>query len=666
MHILHLALGGCLKAPPVDYGITADTGGHIAYVLEAALAQGRLPDVDRVTIVTRRFADSRLGTDHARPRQQIAARVWIERIATPDPAYLEKEALTAELPAFTEALCDHIDAAVDKPDIIHAHFADAAMVAGEVERRFGVAFVYTPHSLGIDKQRQSLDSPGLSARIESERAAIRSAAAIIVSSREEASRQVSRYAVDVAARAHVIAPGVPRQHLDAPSAAPDLLHQWFTDPHRPIILAVARPVPKKNLAALIRLYGADARLHGMANLVVLAGQHDHADLEEAAVLDELRSLAGQPHLVGRVALPARHAASDVAALYALAAKGGVFVNPALHEPFGLTLLEAAAAGVPVVATDRGGAAEIVATIGHGQVVDPSDEPAMADAIHAILHDPRRHRAHADAARRNVRAYDWGRYAAASTAVYAAAATPGLLACDIDNTLTGSRTAAAAFAAWARNAALPFVVATGRSLPAARGILARWGLPMPEAFIVDVGTRIMLPDGRGDWAACPQFAAALDKDWDRDAVAATLAPVKVEPQPPETMGPHKLSYFGDERDAACIRGALAAAGLSARVIFSHGRLIDVIAPGGGKARAIAAYGARLGLSLAQCVAAGDSGNDADMLTACGNAIVVGNAGDELAGLRERAGLYRAAAHHADGVLEGLARLGLCPALAAKVA
>ena len=39
MFILHLALGGCLKAPPIDFGITADSGGHLAYVVDAALVQ---------------------------------------------------------------------------------------------------------------------------------------------------------------------------------------------------------------------------------------------------------------------------------------------------------------------------------------------------------------------------------------------------------------------------------------------------------------------------------------------------------------------------------------------------------------------------------------------------------------------------------------------------
>lgn len=62
-------------------------------------------------------------------------------------------------------------------------------------------------------------------------------------------------------------------------------------------------------------------------------------------------------------------------------------------------------------------------------------------------------------------------------------------------------------------------------------------------------------------------------------------------------------------------------------------------------------------MGACIAAGDSGNDVDMLDACGHAIVVGNAGHELADLAERDGLMRVTAHHANGVMEGLEKLGL---------
>ena len=89
----------------------------------------------------------------------------------------------------------------------------------------------------------------------------------------------------------------------------------------PIVLAIARPVAKKNLAGLLRAYAGDPALQARANLVILAGQHDHAAGEERAVLAELHALAADPALAGRVALPARHDPADVAALYARAAQG---------------------------------------------------------------------------------------------------------------------------------------------------------------------------------------------------------------------------------------------------------------------------------------------------------------------------------------------------------
>lgn len=658
MYILHLALGGCLKAPPVQFGVTADTGGHIAYVLDAASHQARRPDVERVEIVTRRFDDGRFDAVHAQPFEAVAPGLTIIRIGTAQTSYLEKEALAADLPAFIDAFCDHLAAQDARPDVIHAHFADAAAVAMAVQRRFGIPFVYTPHALGIDKRAHHIHCDGLEARIEAERCAIKAAAAIIVSTREEASRQVGGYRVPVGDRVHCLPPGVTTHHRAARAETlADRLGDWFDRPEKSLVFAVARPVAKKNLVALVRAFAGDPALYGRANLLILAGQHDRAGPEEQAVLDELHMLAADSRLEGRIALPPAHDGADVAALYARAAAGGVFVNPALHEPFGLTLIEAAAAGVPVVATCNGGPAEIVSTIGHGVLIDPRDPAGIAHAIRGIIDDPVRHATLSRAGRQGVTAYDWTRYARESAALYRAVAQPRLLVCDIDNTLTGCPTGARAFADWRSGSPLPFIVATGRDFAAAQAILDDWGLPRPDAYITDVGTRMMLADTNGKWRECRVYARTLDRDWDQAAVAQVLAGLALTPQPKTTAGPHKVSFFGKAEDAARIDEALAEAGVPARVIFSHGRLIDVIAPHGGKAEAVAAYAGRYGWSLAHCVAAGDSGNDGDMLAACGHAILVGNASDELAHLPSRPGLHRSTARHAGGVLEGLARLGL---------
>jgi len=659
--VMHLALGGCLKAPPVRYGLTADTGGHIAYILEAAFAQAAMPIVEHVSIVTRRFDDPVLGIDHARTSERIADRITIDRIATTNTAYLEKEALLADRPAFIAALHAHMAALPRRPDAIHAHFADAADIAIVMRERWGIPFVYTPHALGIDKRAHQADACDLDTRIAAERAAIAAADAIIVSTRDEADRQIAAYGIaDAASRIHCLSPGAPsRPHGPDVGvvAMPDAL---LADPTKPIVLAIARPVRKKNLAALVRAYAATPELVERANLVILAGQQDDGlnSGEERAVIAELRQLCTDPTLSGRVALPARHDEADVEALYRRAAAGGVFVNPALHEPFGLTLIEAAAAGVPVVATRHGGPSEIVTAVGHGLLVDPHDEAAIGAACLAIVGDPALHRQFATAATTNAGRYSWSRYAAGSVAIYATLRRmPRLLASDIDNTLTGCRTGAAAFAEWNRTRDIGYVVATGRSFAAARAVLAQWRLPEPDAFIVDVGTRIMLPVAGGGWRECDDYAACIDRDWHRAGVVAALAPLGLTPQPRETEGPHKLSFFGDAAAAAAIRATLTAAELAARVVFSHGDLIDVLAPHAGKAAAVAAYAARKGLTLADCIAAGDSGNDVDMLEACGHAIVVGNAGAELAMLTPRAGLNRVRGHHAAGVLEGLAAIGI---------
>ncbi|RZM06033.1 MAG: HAD family hydrolase, partial [Sphingomonas sp.] len=82
MFILHLALGGCLKAPPVDFGITADTGGHIAYVLDAAIAQAE--GGAQVSIVTRLFHEDHLPPVHALPHEIVGGRNSIDRQAIAD------------------------------------------------------------------------------------------------------------------------------------------------------------------------------------------------------------------------------------------------------------------------------------------------------------------------------------------------------------------------------------------------------------------------------------------------------------------------------------------------------------------------------------------------------------------------------------------------------
>lgn len=665
MHILHLALGGCLRAAPVRYGVTEDTGGHIAYVLGAALAQAALPQVRAVDIVTRAF--DAIDPVHALPVEPLAPRARILRLSTANRAYLAKEALEAELPALTAAFCALLAGMDSRPDVIHAHFADAARLAQAAQARFGIPWIYTPHSLALQKGPDAAHDPALRGRIAAERDAVAGASAIILSSRDEAERQLRPYGAAAEGRSHVLAPGVTLLPDRGTAAADALLAPFLRDPDRPIVLAVARPVAKKNLAGLIDAYAASPALQDRANLVILAGLRDGIEGGPADHVPVLRGLfdrIDRHGLWGRVALPPRHDATQLRALYARAAQGGVFVNPALHEPFGLTLVEAAQAGVPVVATRNGGPVDILAQLGHGALIDPADPAAIADACLRLMGDCA---GAAQAQARALAAYDWGDWARRSLAVCDALRRPApaprggirrVLACDIDGTLTGCPLSAARFVDWhgQRDAGLLFAVATGRSVSQARRVLADWSLPRPDLFITSVGSEIWRWGAGDRLHPCPDYAALLDAAWDRAAVEAVLAARAPVWQAGHEQRRWKLSLTGTAAQAGVIVRDLAQAGLAARVIASHGQFIDVLPLAAGKAAALRFEAARHGLTLKDCIAAGDSGNDADMLAASGASILPSNAYAELAHLRGRR-VHRSLHAHAAGVIDGLARLGL---------
>ncbi|WP_240758160.1 HAD-IIB family hydrolase [Palleronia sediminis] len=668
---MHIALGGCLKAPPTEFGVTEDTGGHIAYVLGAACAQARRGA--EVSIVTRAIDDPSLSPAYAAPVETVAPRCTIRRLVTGTRGYLCKDALEAELPALTEALLALLrDAPAIRPDVIHAHFADAAELAAAAERAFGIPWLYSSHSLARDKCASlGGGDPALERRLARERRAIAGAGAIVASSRDEAERQVPAYDAEAEGRVHRVNPGILGRGEGSAARARRWLAPFLRDATLPAILAVARPIRKKNLGALVEAYARTEGLRDRANLVIVAGLRNGLTggcPEQDAVIADLFDRVDRHDLWGRVALPRRHDGADIADLYALAAEGGVFCNPALHEPFGLTLIEAAQAGAPLVATRNGGPVDILRSLGAGKLVDPESPEAIGRAIAEWLGDDLRP-SRARAARAKAHAlFDWDRWAERAERIAAplVARTPvparsggtprHLVACDIDGTLTGDHAAAARFADWAACRAddTMFAVATGRSLPEARRVLADWDLPQPDLFVTSCGTEIWRRSGAGRLTRDTGFAATLD--WPRAQVAAALEAIEIEPQTAYEQRPWKLSYYGDETEAARVRAALAGMrGL--RVVASHGRFIDVMPAAAGKAAAVSWVARRAGVAPEHCVVAGDSGNDADMLAAFPRAILPANALPDLDGFR---GGYRGAAPFADGVLEGLARFGLAPA------
>jgi len=201
MIIVHIALQGCLKSGTIDYGITADTGGHIRYLLDLVDALEKRPEIKRQIIVTRRFDDPHLGPSYDQKREALSSKTEIIRIDGTSADYLPKEELYRETSKLTEGLLEVLRG-LEEPVIMHAHYADAGQIASLASADTGIPYIFTGHSLGRVKQ-EILAEAGeelsaeqddlLSRRIVIEEAAIAAADLIITSSRDEAERQYGLY-----------------------------------------------------------------------------------------------------------------------------------------------------------------------------------------------------------------------------------------------------------------------------------------------------------------------------------------------------------------------------------------------------------------------------------------------------------------------------------------
>lgn len=681
MHIIHLALQGCLRGSDIEYGITADTGGHIRYLLELVEASEQDPAIERITLVTRAFASEFSRVDYTCPVEVISPKITLVRLSTTHSNYLPKEALWQELPSFIAAFEKWLASLPKPPDILHAHYADAGEVAAEISARYAIPFVFTAHSLGRCKLKclatgqSSLDTRSqqtLQRRITFEERAIHDATLIIASSRDEAEVQYADYLHYDTGRIRVIPPG---SHLDdftsatSTSAVEKMMQPFLIDPDKPVLLAIARPVTRKNLAALMKAYGQSEALQQHANLVVVAGVREQIDALEPELADnlhELLTLIDDYNLYGHVAYPKHHAPEDIPALYAWAReRGGVFINPALNEPFGLTLLEASAAGLPLIATDSGGPSDIIEQCGNGVLITPRHHDEIIHQALNLFQNRERWQRMADNGQEAVKAYDWQRHTRRYHDLLARLSQPNLdpvqpkalLICDIDNTLTGSPDGIRAFTQWYESQpTLGFGVATGRSFHSALSILEQAGIPYPQVIISSVGSEIYYRNANGvTYQQDAEWSARIDRCWQQEALAKALSDMpELTPQGPLEQRRHKLSYFSDGDPALItrIQAHLKQRGLAGTVIQSHGRYVDILPVEASKGQAVVHVRKRLNIDYQSLYAAGDSGNDLDMLRAVPCSIAVANHCDGLLDGPDMAHVYTARACHALGIIEGV--------------
>jgi sucrose-phosphate synthase len=693
LKIALISLHGLIRGHNLELGRDADTGGQVKYVLELARELAAQPNVREVELLTRQIIDPRVDDDYAQLEEPIAEGAKIMRIPFGPKRYLRKESLWPYIEMFVDQTLAYFKRS-GLPDVIHGHYADAGYAGAQLARLLHTPYIFTGHSLGrVKRQRLSLgkaDTDSLekkyrfTTRIEAEETALETASMVVTSTTQEVQQQYELYDHYVPSRMEVIPPGVdlssfsPADELWEPPAIYHELARFLEQPDKPMILAMARPDERKNLEALVRVYGESQSLQDLANLVMIMGtREDIRELPKSQqeVLRNVLYTIDRYNLYGKVAYPKSHTADEVPELYRLATSTkGVFVNPALTEPFGLTLLEAGATGLPIVATNDGGPRDIIANCHNGLLIDAMDDQSIERGLLRVLSEPeewvkwsengiegtRKHYSWSNHARRYLR--DIGDIMKELPAPNLTS-RPGtrrlpdfdrLIVTDLDNTLTGDEESLAEFNELIRgNEHIGFGIATGRRLDSALELIVELGLPRPDVIDSDAGTQLhygerLLPDQ--SWRKQIGYA------WQPDEIRRALEDVPgLFPQVAEHQSEFKISYEVDTKKSPSIAGLkkiLREAGLRAKVVMSLGMFLDILPVRGGSDLSMRHLLWKWGFQPDHVLVAGDSGNDAGMLLGRTLGVVVANHSSELDRLRDCPRIYFAEASHAAGILEGI--------------
>ena len=692
-YIVLISIHGLIRGHDLELGCNADTGGQTKYVVDLARALAEHEDVEQVDLVTRRVVDATISDDYAIPTEELSDKVRIIRIDAGPEEYIPKEQLWDHLDSYMDNLTDWLNKQPRMPDLVHSHYADSGYVGVRLASLLGVPLIHTGHSLGRDKRKRIL-AMGLSSgeiertynmvkRIESEEEILANADMVITSTHNEIEAQYGLYNYYDPERMFVVPPGTDLTLFHPPQENEEItftaqLSRFLNEPGKPLILALSRPDERKNILTLIEVFGESHELQQAANLLIIAGVRDDiCDMESGAqsVFTNILLLIDSYDLYGRIALPKTHRADEVPKIYRLAALSrGVFINPALTEPFGLTLLEAAASGLPVVATENGGPVDIINNCKNGELIDPLDKSAITEALLKLLQNKN---AWDQAARNGLEGvrkhYSWKAHV--KTYLDKVNALPAqynpiprklspqavryrdrAIFTDLDQSLVGNERALKRFAEVikANRKCVSFGIATSRRIDSALALMKNHQIPTPDILISSLGTRIHYGQSLTE---DDYWADHIDHDWSGQRIQRILDQLPgLQLQPKSEQTPFKVSYYYDQKMAPTVEeivSLLRQKEITANVTLSFGRYLDIVPSRASKGQALRYVSQRLDIPLEHMLAIGGSGADEDMMRGNMLAAVVGNRHyEELSQLVDQERIYFAKQEHAQGILEAM--------------
>jgi sucrose-phosphate synthase len=695
LYIVLISVHGLIRGHDLELGRDADTGGQTKYVLELARALGLHPDVARVDLLTRTIVDPQVSGDYALHIEELSENSRIVRIECGEYRYIPKEELWGSLDNFADNALAYINGQEQLPHIIHSHYADAGYVGTRLAHQLSIPLVHTGHSLGRSKRKQLLASGlsrevieqryNISRRIEAEEETLSIAERVITSTHQEIEQQYGMYDFYQPEMMRVVPPGTDLQQFYPASGderESKIFHElarFLSDPNKPLILALSRPDERKNIITLVEAFGDSPELQEAANLVIIAGNRDDIqELDSGAqdVLKEILLTIDLYDLYGKVAYPKHHTPDEVSLLYRLAALSqGVFVNPALTEPFGLTLIEAAATGLPIVATEDGGPVDIIGNCQNGYLIDPLDRQMISTTLLKTIQQKAEWQQLSENGLKGVRQhYSWSAHVDKYLSVLKPVidkSEPANRMClkrrpmlyhdraiisDLDQNLIGDETALNHFIDFIKEnkVCTTFGIATGRRLDSALQVLRQYNIPRPDVLFTSLGTEIYYaPDLTKDRA----WSEHIDYLWNPKAIRRIieeLPGIKVQPKAEQSR--FKLSYYIDPAIAPDVQGIhqlLMKNDQSVNVMLSFGQFLDITPIRSSKGLALRWVAEQWDIPLDHILAAGGSGSDEDMMRGNTLAVVVANRhNEELSDLSNIERIYFAKRPFAAGIIEAI--------------
>jgi sucrose synthase len=346
---------------------------------------------------------------------------WISRFKI--WPYLEQFAIDAEREILTELK--------NRPDLIIGNYSDGNLVASLLSQRMGVtqcniahALEKTKYTFAALKWKEYEQQYHFPAQFTADLIAMNTADFIITSTYQEISGnkevigQYESYSAFTLPELYRVVNGVnvfdPKFNIVSPGVDPEVYFPYyetnrrlidlhpdietlifddglayatgsFQDKEKPIIFAMSRLDHVKNISGLVEWYGKNKQLQKLANLFLVAGFVDQSlskDEEEIQQIKKTYQHINKYKLDGKIRWVEKQSYKNFnGELYRyIADKKGIFVQPALFEAFGLTVIEAMTSGLPTFATQNGGPREIIEHGVSGFHIDPNHGQVASETI----------------------------------------------------------------------------------------------------------------------------------------------------------------------------------------------------------------------------------------------------------------------------------------------